>query len=87
MKAYLRAFMNWEPNNYARLLLVIEFTYNNAKNTSTNHNNFELNWVYYPRITFKYKTNTCTKSCSANKLANELIKKLIEICYQNLFYT
>ncbi len=35
MEAYLRAFVNWEQDDWARLLLMVEFAYNNAKNTST----------------------------------------------------
>ena len=35
MEAYLRAFFNYKQNDWAKLLLMAEFTYNNAKNTST----------------------------------------------------
>ncbi len=47
MEAYLQAFVNFEQDNWARLLLITKFTYNNAKNTSTGYTPFELNCGYY----------------------------------------
>ncbi len=43
MEAYLRAFVNFEQDDWARLLPMAEFAYNNAKNASTSHIPFELN--------------------------------------------
>ena len=43
MEAYLQAFVNFEQNNWARLLPMAEFAYNNAKNASTGYILFELN--------------------------------------------
>ena len=40
MEAYLRAFVNFEQNDWARLLPMAEFAYNNAKNASTGHTFF-----------------------------------------------
>ena len=85
MEAYLRAFINWEQNNWARLLLIAEFAYNNAKNASTSHTPFELNCGYHPRVSFKEDIDSRSRSCSANELAEEL-KELIEVCCQNLFH-
>ena len=48
MKAYRQAFINFEQNDWARLLPMVEFVYNNAKNTSTGHTLFELNYSYHP---------------------------------------
>ena len=48
MEAYLRAFVNFEQNDWARLLPMAEFAYNNAKNASTGHTPFELNCGYHP---------------------------------------
>ncbi len=59
MKAYLRAFVNFEPNDLARLLLMAEFTHNNAKNASTGHIAFKLNSAFHPRPSTK-KTSTPT---------------------------
>ncbi len=62
-----------------------EFTYNNAKNASTSYTPFKFNCGYRLRILFEDKNNPHSRSCSANKLAEEL-RELIEICYQNLFH-
>ena len=50
MEAYLRAFVNFEQNDWVRLLPMAEFAYNNAKNASTDHTPFELNYGYHPRM-------------------------------------
>ena len=47
MKAYLQAFINFEQNNWARLLPIAEFAYNKIKNASTDHTPFELNCGYH----------------------------------------
>ena len=72
IKAYLRAFVNWEQDNWAKLLPMTKFAYNNAKNASTGHTPFKLNCGYQPRVSFKEDVNPCSKSCSFNKLAGEL---------------
>ena len=86
MEAYLRTFVNWEQDNWARLLPMAEFTYNNAKNPSTGHTSFELNCSYHPRVSFKEDIDPRSKSRSADKLARKL-RELIEVCYQNLLHT
>ena len=83
---YFRIFINWEQDNYTKLLLIAEFAYNNTKNASTCHNLFEFNCGYYPQVSFKEDIYPHSRSHSANKRAKEL-KKLIEVCYQNLFHT
>ena len=40
IKAYLRAFINFEHNNSSKLLLIVKFAYNNNKNTSTGYISF-----------------------------------------------
>ena len=85
IEAYSRAFMNWEQNDWARLLPMAELTYNNAKNASTGHISFGLNCGFHLRVFFENNINPHSRSCSANKLANEL-KKLMNICPQNLFH-
>ena len=85
MEAYLRAFVNWEQNDWARLLPMAEFAYNNAKNASTGHTPFELNYGFHPRVSFKNNVDPRSRSRSANELAKEL-KELMEICQQNLLH-
>ena len=79
MKAYLRAFVNWKQNDCAHLLPMAEFVYNNAKNSSTSHTLFELNYNFHPEVSFEDNVNPRSRSCSANKLTKEL-RKLIDIC-------
>ncbi len=85
MEVYFRAFVNWEQDDWAKLLPIAEFAYNNAKNASTGHNLFELNCGYHPRVFFKDDVDPRLRSRSVNKLAEQL-KELIEICCQNLFH-
>ena len=79
IEAYLRAFVNWKQDDWAKLLLMAKFAYKNAKNAGTGHTLFEINYNYYSRVSFKEGVDPQLKSCSANKLAGEL-KKLIEVC-------
>ncbi len=85
MEAYLRVFVNWEQNDWARLLPMVEFAYKNAKNASTGHTPFEHNCGYYPRVSFEKNVNPRLRSCSANELVKEL-RELIEVCCQNLLH-
>ncbi len=85
MEAYLRAFVNWEQDNWAKLLPMAEFPYNNAKNASTGHTPFKLNCGYHPRVSFEEDVDPRSRSCSANELAEEL-RELMEVCCQNLLY-
>ncbi len=85
IEAYLRAFVNWEQDNWARLLLMVEFAYNNAKNASTGYTPFELNCGYHPRVSFEENVDLRSYSRSANKLAEKL-RELIEVCCQNLLH-
>ena len=72
MEAYLKAFVNFEQNDWAKLLPMAEFAYNNAKNESTGHTFFELNCGYHLRVSYKEDINPRSKS----KLADELSAKL-----------
>ena len=85
IEAYLRAFVNWEQNDWARLFSMAEFAYNNAKNASTDHTPFKLNCGFHPRVFFKDDVDPRSKSHLADKLANEL-RELMEICQQNLLH-
>ena len=85
MEAYLRAFVNEEQDDWARLLLIVEFVYNNAKNASTGHTPFELCFGYYLKISVKENVDPHSRSCFANKLAEKL-RELIQVCYKNLLH-
>lgn len=46
IKAYLQIFINFEPKNLAKFLLIAKFTYNNTNKTRTNYIFFKLNCDY-----------------------------------------
>ena len=85
IEAYLRAFVNYEQNDGARLLPIVEFVYNNAKNVSTSHTLFELNCGYHPRVFYEEEVDPRSQSKSAEELATEL-KELVTECPKNLYH-
>ena len=85
MEAYPRTFVNFEQNDRARLFLIAEFAYNNAKNASTGHTPFELNCGYHPRMLYEEKVDSRSKFKSANKLSTKL-RELIIVGRENLHY-
>ncbi len=85
MEASLKPFVNWEQDNWAKLLPMVEFAYNNVKNASTGHILFKLNYSYHSKVFFKEDVDPRSRSRSANKLADKL-KELMEVCCQNLLH-
>lgn len=82
MKTYFRVFINFKQNNWTRFLPIAEFVYNNAKNASTCHMFFELNYGYYLRVFYKKGIDPCSKSSTIDKLAIKL-KNVIFIYKKN----
>ena len=62
-----------------------EFAYNNARNASTSHRSFELNYGYHPRMSYKEDVNPRWQSNSADELSVKL-RKLMIVCQKNLHY-
>lgn len=85
MEAYLWTFVNYEQNNRTRLLLMAEFAYNNAKNASTDHIPFELNYGYFSRVFYEENINPYSKLKAANKLLTKF-QKLIIVYKKNIYY-
>ena len=85
MEAYLRAFVNFEQNNWAKLLPMAEFAYNNAKNASTGHTPFELNCGFHPRMSYEEDVDPRSQSKSADELSAEL-RELMIVCRENLHH-
>ena len=85
MEAYLQAFVNFEQNDWARLLPMAEFAYNNAKNASTGHTPFELNCGFHPRMSYEEDVDPRSQSKSADKLLAEL-RELMIVCRENLHH-
>ena len=71
-EAYLKVFVNFKQNNWAKLLPMAEFAYNNAKNTSTGHTPFKLNCGYHSWVSYEKNINPRSKS----KLTDELLAEL-----------
>ena len=85
MEAYLRVFVNFEKNDWARLLPMAEFAYNNAKNVSTGHTPFELNCGYHPQMSYEEDVDSRSQSKSAVEPLAEL-RELIIVCRKNLYH-
>ena len=85
MEAYLRAFVNYNQNDWARLLPIAEFAYNNVKNASTGHMPFEFHCSYHPRVSYEEDFDPRSKSKAADKLADKL-KDLMTSCWENLHH-
>lgn len=86
MKTYLRVFVNYEQNNWAKLFLIVEFVYNNRKNGSTCYISFKLNYNNNPKDFYKEEINLYLKLKTRNKPVAKL-KMLMTICKKNLYYT
>ena len=85
MEAYLRAFINFKLNDWARLLPMAEFAYNNTRNASTGYMPFKLNCGYHLWVFYEEDINPCSKFKSTNKLLAKL-QELITVCCKNLHY-
>ena len=85
MEAYLRAFVNFEQNDWARLLPMAEFAYNNAKNANTGHTSFERNCGYHLCVSYKEDRDLRSKLKTAKELSFDL-QNLMAVCQQNFHY-
>ena len=86
IKAYLQAFVNFEQNDWARLLPMAEFAYNNGKNASTGHTpSFELNCGYHFQMLYEEDVEPHFQFKSADKLSAEL-RELMIVCQENLYH-
>ena len=85
MKAYFRAFVNFEQNDWTQLLQMAKFAYNNAKNASTGFTPFKLNCEYHPWVSYQEDFDLRLKSRTAEKLSSKLWE-LMTVCKQNLHY-
>ena len=55
LEQYLRVYCNYQQNNWSELLLLVEFTYNNAPNATMGLTPFYANKGYHPSITVNPK--------------------------------
>lgn len=77
IETYLQAFDNFKQDDQVKLLPIVKFAYNNAKNVSTSYTFFKLNCGYHSWMSYENNINSCSKSKSANKLLIELRKLII----------
>ena len=61
-----------------------KFAYNNAKNASTEHTFFKLNYGYHPYVSFEKDSNPHSKSQLAEELFSKL-RDLMIICQKNFY--
>ena len=85
IEIFLKVFVNKEQNNCINQLPIVEFPYNNAKNTSISHTLFKLNYGHHLKVLLEKDIDSCLRSCSTDKLTKKL-RKLIEVYYQNLLH-
>ena len=85
MEKYFWVSVSFEQNDWARLLPIAEFNYNNAKNTSTGHTLFKLNCEYYLWEFYEEDIDSRSKSKSADELLAEL-QKLMIVCHKNYYH-
>lgn len=69
IEAYFCFYVNYEQNNWARLLPITKFVYNNAKNVNTEFTPFKLSSGYQPQVSYKDDIDFYCKSKLANKLS------------------
>ena len=86
MEAYLRGYINFEQNNWAKFVLMAKFAHNNVKNVSTGHTPFKLNCGYHLWTSYEEDIDLRSQSKSAEKLANKL-KRLMIVCKKNFQHT
>lgn len=86
MEVYFRIYINSNQKDWARLLLMAEFAYNNTKNISISYTLLEFNCGYYFYVFYKENIDSYSKSKSANKLLTQL-QEFIIVCRKNLHHT
>ena len=86
MEAFLQAFVNFEQNDWARLLPMAKFAYTNAKNSSISHTPSKLNCGYHPCVSFKENADPRSQSKSVDMLSAKL-QDLMTVCQENLHHT
>jgi hypothetical protein len=70
LEQYLRIYCNYQQDNWAKLLPISEFAYNNAPNTTTGVSPFFANKGYHPNLSVHPERNIA--SSRAHKFAVDL---------------
>ena len=73
LEQYLRIYCDFHQDDWSQLLPLAEFTYNNAKNSSTQMSPFYANYGYHPRASLRVHTEPSTyENPAAESLAERL---------------
>ena len=87
LEQYLRGYINYQQNNWAELLTMAEFSYNNTVSTTTGITPFFALYGQHPRYTIKPRPNQKIPTPEALKeWANEL-GKLNSYLYSEIKYS
>ena len=85
MKQYFKFFVNFEQNDWMKLLSMTEFVYNNNKHAFTQMSSFETMQEYTSKMFFEKSANFKIKSKFVKKHVEKLIE-LMKILKINLIY-
>lgn len=85
METYLRLFVNYEQNDQAKILPIVEFASNNINNASTSYMLCEFNCDYLSRISYKKDIDLRSKLKLAAELLMEL-RELMNVYRKNFYY-
>jgi len=78
MKQYLRAYINYEQDNWVELLPLVEFAYNNSIHFSTGFTPFFANYGYNPSMHFK-RPKALKDLLPSQQSANEFAERLEDV--------
>jgi hypothetical protein len=57
MKLYLRAYVNYQQDDWVRFLALAEFAANNQESDTIHYSPFFANYGYHPRLSFEHSDN------------------------------
>jgi hypothetical protein len=90
LEQYLRIYCNYQQDNWAELLPISEFAYNNAPNAMTGVSPFFANKVYHPNLSVHPKNDIASSrtrefAVDLDQLHQQLRKSISEaqVCYQD----
>jgi len=85
LEQYLRMFCNYQQSNWAELLPLAEFAYNNTEHSSTKFSPFFANYGYHPNFDLQLQPpNNSTPVNPAAQSLTENLRKVHEQMVENL---
>ena len=79
MEQYLRAYSNYEQDNWVELLPLAQFAYNNSEHASTRRTPFFANYGFHPEMQFKNPTRDKRRTLGSEQAADKLAARLRRI--------